>query len=74
MLKLMLMLILQLQKCLAVKNVKLCDNQQGFLGDSSKLVANLTVLAHNEPYGVYIFARASSLVYTPSADRGKHDM
>lgn len=44
---------------------------QGILAmASSKLTANLTVLASDDPYGVYIVSTDSRLINTPSAFTG----
>jgi len=41
------------------------------LGSSDKLVANLTVLASDDPYGVFIFSADSRPIDTPSAFTSK---
>jgi len=43
---------------------------QGALGLSEKLTANLTVLASDEPYGVFIISADNRPIVVPSAFTG----
>ena len=42
---------------------------QGILGDESK--SNLTVLAHDDPYGIIVIASGSQVLHTDSTDKGE---
>ena len=43
---------------------------QGELGPAEKLTANLTILASDDPYGVFVIADENRPIHTPSAFTG----
>ena len=54
----------------AVRTFDVVDAGQGVLGSSDKLTANLTILASDDPYGVFIVSANGRPVVTQSADTG----